>query len=108
MANVVKSNPSHRIVKPNVSRKSVNSKVNFSMDTTRFKFNQTPVETANGVITVFTLPNSDTYVSGLIEVFLDGLQQIKTTDFTESAATTITMITAPATGEVLRLNYIKQ
>lgn len=77
------------------------------MDTTRFKFNQTPVETPNGVITVFTLPNSDTYVSGLIEAFLDGLQQIKTTDFTESATTTITMVTAPATGEVLRLNYIK-
>ena len=60
-----------KVVKSNRSPKVVNSKVNFSMDTTRFKFNQTPLETPNGVITVFTLPSSEAYVSGLIEVFLD-------------------------------------
>ena len=87
--------------------KVINSKINFSMDTTRFRFNQVPVETPNGVITVFTLPNSDTHVSGLIEIFLDGLQQIKTTDYSETTSSTITMVIAPATGEVLRLNYIK-
>ena len=96
------------VVKSNSQTKVVNSKINFSMDTTRFRFNQAPVETPNGVITIFTLPNSDTYVSGLIEIFLDGLQQIKTTDFSETTSTTITMVIAPATGEVLRLNYIKQ
>lgn len=108
MAKVARANVSRKVVKSASSPKSVNSKVNFSMDTSRFKFNQTPVETPNGAIAVFTLPNSDTYVSGLIEVFLDGLQQIKTTDFTESASTTITMVAAPVTGEVIRLNYIKQ
>ena len=88
MANVIKSNSPHKVVnskrndamdttrfKFNQTPKVVNSKVNFTMDTTRFKFNQTPVETPNGVITVFTLPSSDSYVSGLIEVFLDGLLQ---------------------------------
>ncbi len=97
-----------KVVKSNIMTKVVNSKINLTMDTSRFKFNQTPVETSNGVIVIFTLPNSDTYVSGLIEVFLDGLQQIKTTDYTETTSSTITMVTAPATGEVLRLNYIKQ
>ena len=105
---VVKSSVARRSIKSSSSQKVVNAKVNFSMDTTRFKFNQTPVETPNGVITVFTLPNSESYVSNLVEVFLDGLQQIRTTDFSESASTTITMVTAPAAGEVLRLNYIKQ
>lgn len=108
MANVARVSVSRKVIKSVSSPKVVNAKVNFSMDTTRFKFNQTPVETPNGIITVFTLPNSEAYVSGLIEIFLDGLQQIKTTDFTESASTTITMVTAPATGEVIRLNYIKQ
>lgn len=97
-----------KVVKSNIMTKVVNSKINLTMDTSRFKFNQTPVETPNGVIVIFTLPNSDTYVSGLIEVFLDGLQQIKTTDYAETTSSTITMVTAPATGEVLRLNYIKQ
>lgn len=107
MANVARVSVSRKVVKSASSPKSINSKVNFSMDTTRFKFNQAPAETPNGVITVFTLPDSDTYVSGLIEVFLDGLQQIKTTDFTETTSTTITMVIAPAAGEVLRLTYIK-
>ena len=78
------------------------------MDTTRLKENQTPVETPNSVIVIFTLPNSDTYVSGLLRVFLDGLRQIKTTDYSETTSSTITMVTAPATGEVLRLDYVKQ
>jgi len=95
------------VAKSSSQTKIVNSKVNSAMDTTRFKFNQTPVETLNSVITVFTLPNSDTYVSGLIEVYLDGLQQIKTTDYSETTSSTITMVIAPATGEVLKFNYIK-
>ena len=95
------------VAKSSSQTKIVNSKVNSVMDTTRFKFNQTPVETPNSVITVFTLPNSDTYVSGLIEVYLDGLQQIKTTDYSETTSSTITMVIAPATGEVLKFNYIK-
>jgi len=97
-----------KVVKSNRTAKVVNSKVNWAMDTTRFRFNQTPVETPNGAIVIFTLPNSEAYVSGLLEVFLDGLKQIKTTDYTETSSTTFTLVTAPATGEVLRINYIKQ
>lgn len=96
-----------KVVKSNRSTKVVNSKVNMTMDTSRFRFNQTPVETPNGVTVIFTLPNSEAYVSGLLEVFLDGLKQTKTTDYTETSSTTFTMVTAPATGEVVRLNYIK-
>lgn len=99
-----------RIVRSTPQTRVVNSKIigSVDVDTARFRFNQTPVETPNGVITIFTLPSSESYVSGLIDVYLDGLKQIKTTDYTESAATTITFVTAPATGEVVRLNYIKQ
>ncbi len=98
------------VVKSNRSSKVVNSKIisyGGDLDTSRFRFNQTPVETPNGVITVFTLPSSDTYVSGLLEVFLDGLKQTKTTDYSETTSATFTMVIAPATGEVLRINYIK-
>lgn len=108
MPNVVKREPQTKTVISRPQTKAVNSKINLSMDTGRLKYNRSPVETPNGTITIFTLPDSDTYVSGLIDVFLDGLQQIKTTDYSESSSSTITMVTAPATGEVLRLNYVKQ
>src|SRR3990167_6759176 len=107
MTNVVKSNISNKTIRVEKNPKVCNAGIRIFMDTSRFRFNQAPTETPNGVITVFTLPNSDTYVSGLIEVFLDGLQQIKTTDYSETTSSTITMVIAPATGEVLKFNYIK-
>lgn len=107
MTNVVKSIYTSKVIRSNVSRKVVNSKVNFSMDTTRFKFNQTPVETPNGVLKVFTLPSSETYVSGLLEIFVDGLLQIKTTDYSETTSSTFTFVNAPDSDENIRINYIK-
>lgn len=107
MTNVVKSTYTSRVIRSNVSSKVVNSKINISMDTGRFRFNQTPVETPNGVITVFTLPNSETYVSGLLEVFVDGLLQIKTTDYSETTSSTFTFVNAPDADENIRINYIK-
>jgi len=105
---VVKEAASNITVKSRVTSKVVNSKINLSMDTSRFRWNQTPVETPNGVILVFTLPNSEAYVSGLLEVFIDGLQQIKTTDWSETTKNTFTLVNAPDTDEILRINYIKQ
>lgn len=77
------------------------------MDTSRFKFHQTPVPATNGSQLVFTLPNSEEYVSGLLEVFLDGLLQVKGTDYSETTTSTFTMTAAPDANEVLRINYIK-
>lgn len=108
MTNVVKSSQANRIIKSSSPAKVVNAKVNMTMDTTRFRFHQTPVETPNGVITVFTLPSSEAYVSGLLEVFLDGLLQTKTTDYSETTSSTFTMTAAPDANETLRVNYIKQ
>lgn len=108
MTNVTKSDRSVRVVKADTARKAVNSKIRgVDVDTTRFRFNKAFVETPDGSNKVFTLPDSESYVSGLIEVFVDGIKQTLTTDYTESAATTITFVTAPDSDEVLRCNYIK-
>lgn len=105
---VVKDGVSNKTVKSQKENKVVNSKINLSMDTSRFRWNQSPVETPNGILRVFTLPNSEEYVSGLLEVFIDGLQQIKTTDWSETTTTTFTLVNAPGIDEVLRINYIKR
>jgi len=98
-----------KVVKSNRNRKAVNSKIRgVDVDTTRFRFNQTPVETPDGANKVFTLPNSESYVTGILEVFVDGLQQIKTTDWTETSSTTFSFVAAPDSDENIRLNYIKQ
>lgn len=68
--------------------------------------NETPSGTVNGSTTVFTVLQGK-YVANTLEVYLNGLQQIKTTDFTETSpgSGTFTMTTAPATGQVLRVAY---
>lgn len=61
----------------------------------------TPVETPNGVITVFTLPNSIEYISSSVNLYLNGLIQRKGTDFSETTATTITLTSAPVAADTL-------
>ena len=97
-----------RIIKVSKSSKAVNAKIGSNMDMSRFRINQSVVETPNGVITVFTLSNSESYSTGLLEVFLDGLQQIKDVDWTETTSSTFTFIDAPDSDENIRINYIKQ
>lgn len=72
-----------------------------------FKYNQVPLETPNGVLKVFTLPNGDSYESGMLEVFIDGLSQIKPDDYSETSPTIFTLVEAPDADEVIRINYIK-
>lgn len=107
MTNVVKSNVSNKVVQSAKQTKVVNSKINLSMDTSRFRFNKTPTPATDGAQLIFTLPDSEVYVTGLLEVFLDGLKQTLTTDYTETSSTTFTMVAAPDANEVLRINYIK-
>jgi hypothetical protein len=95
------------IVKSNKSRMVVNTKIRgVDLDTTRLIYHETPTPPPNGVQTVFTVVNA--YVSGTLQVFLDGLQQIKVTDYSETTSTTFTMVDAPASDEVLMVSYVKQ
>ncbi len=77
------------------------------MDVSRFAFNKIPTPATDGVQTVFTVPEGS-YVSGLLELFIDGLQQVKGVDWTETSPTTFTTMLAPDSDEKLRVNYIKQ
>ena len=109
MSHIVKSNVTSKVVRITQYPKTANSKVNTSgMNTTSFKPHQTPTPATDGAQKVFTLPDSEQYASGLLEVFLDGIRQTKDTDYTETTSTTFTMTTAPAADEVLRIKYIKQ
>lgn len=105
---IVRTNIQPKVVKSNASLKAVNAKLGVGLDTSRLIYHETPTPATDGVTTLFTLANA--YVSGSLQVFLDGLQQIKTTDYTETSANsgTFTMGSAPDSNEVLRVSYIKQ
>lgn len=114
MSIVVKVNRPYQIARSSLVRKAVNSKIGSgSLDTSRFKYNQSPTETPNGVLVTFTLPNSDNFVSGLLEVFVNGNQKIKDIEWQETGTTQVTLIgsyatTPPTSDEVIKFNYIKQ
>ncbi|MDL2342317.1 MAG: hypothetical protein QFB87_04550 [Patescibacteria group bacterium] len=67
---------------------------------------ETPTGTVNGATTLFTTLQAK-YVANSLEVFLNGVAQIKTTDYAETSpgAGTFTFTTAPVTGDVVRVNY---
>ena len=105
---VIGSTTSPKIIGSSKTYKVSNAKIGAGMDITRFRMNQSVVETPNGVLKVFTLPNSEGYSTGLLEVFVDGLQQIKDTDYSETTAQTFTFTNAPDSDENIRINYIIQ
>ena len=107
MTKTVKVNDVNKIVKVDKSHKAVNTKIKGKdVDTSRFVYHETPTPATDGAQKIFTV--ADEYVSGILEVFMDGLLQIKDTDYTETTSTTFTMTTAPDNDENLRVNYIKQ
>lgn len=67
---------------------------------------ETPSGSVNSSNTVFTTLQGK-YVANSLEVFLNGLQMTKTTDYTETSpgAGTFTMAVAPTTGDVIRVSY---
>lgn len=67
--------------------------------------NQTPVETPNGTRTLFTLPNSDVYATGTLQVWLNGMLQRNPNDYTETSTSTITFVAAPLTSDIIQLSY---
>lgn len=84
-----------------IARSSAGIKVDWSRVIKR----ETPTGSVNGVNTTFTLAN--TPIAGTEEVFLNGLLQDAGAgnDYTISGGT-ITMLSAPLTGDKLRVNYI--
>lgn len=72
--------------------------------TTNLIVNETPSGLINGSNTVYNLAN--TPVVGKVLVFLNGQQIYVTNDYTISGAT-ITFVTAPESGDVIRSTYVK-
>lgn len=68
--------------------------------------NSTPSGTVNGVNTVFTLPSTPEENDSVL-VFLNGLKQKQTTDYSVSG-TTLTFVVAPALGQSVEVYYLKK
>lgn len=66
--------------------------------------NEVPTGSVNGVNVTFTLAN--TPVTGSVQVFLNGVRQKVTTDYTVATAT-ITFVSAPSTGDDVTVVYFK-
>ena len=75
-----------------------------SASTTNFADSETPSGTVNGVNTAFTLANTPSPATSLIFTVNGQVMSPVGVDFTLSG-TTITTVTAPPTGSVLRAWY---
>jgi hypothetical protein len=66
---------------------------------------ETPTGTINSSNTAFTA--SRAFIGGSLVVYLNGVRQTHTSDYTETtpASGTFAMVTAPVTGDVLRIDY---
>lgn len=71
----------------------------------RFFVDETPSGLVNGSNTAFTLSQVPFDADDSIQVFLDGLKQTRVTDYTISGST-INFVTAPATAQIIRVNYV--
>lgn len=67
-----------------------------------FVYGETPTGTINGINDAFTTANTPT--SETVRVYLNGLRQTPTTDYSVST-NTITFTTAPLTGDVIIVDY---
>ena len=71
-------------------------------------FNAIPLETPDGVETTFTLPDSDKYVTGKIQVTLNG-QVLSEKNFNETLTRReVVFDCAPRTGDIVRFHYVRQ
>lgn len=67
---------------------------------------ETPTPATDGARKIFTVANA--YVGGTLDVYVEGILDIPTTDFSETSSTTFTRIIAPDSDEKIRVSYIKQ
>jgi hypothetical protein len=64
---------------------------------------ETPTGAINGTNKVYT--TSSAYVAGSLSVYLNGVRQGRTNDYTETTGTTFTFINAPLVGDSLTVDY---
>lgn len=67
------------------------------------RINETPTGLVNSSNTVYD--TAETFIAGSLQVFLNGQLLTITEDYTETDSNTFTMVTAPATGDILRITY---
>jgi hypothetical protein len=66
---------------------------------------ETPVGLIDGINRVYTA--SATFVSGTLEVYLNGLRQREVDDYDEISTTQFQFVTAPKTGDSISIDYLK-
>ena len=66
-------------------------------------FNEVPAGLINSSNTIYTTASN--FTTGTTRIYLNGLRQTLTSDYTESALNEITFIVAPTTGDTLILDY---
>jgi hypothetical protein len=66
---------------------------------------ETPAGAINGSNKIFTLTN--TYLAGLLGVYLNGLRQRPTGDYTETGSQSFQFVNAPLSGDSISVDYIK-
>jgi len=66
---------------------------------------ETPGGTINGSNQTFTTANA--YTANLLAVYLNGLRQRRTADYTETGTQSFQFISAPLAGDSLSVDYIQ-
>ena len=78
------------------------------VSTTEVIVDETATGTINGLNKIFTTTND--YISGSLSVFLNGLQQSKPGDYTETTANSFTFLNSPTSGanpDIVTVRYTR-
>lgn len=68
-----------------------------------FVIGETPSGAVNGSNATFT--TAQNFVPESVQVFINGVSQTNTVDYTTSGTTTITLNVSPVSGDYIRVNY---
>lgn len=71
----------------------------------QWEVDRAPVESPNGSLRVFTLPDNHTYIATYIFVTFNGQYLTHGHDFIELSPTTIQLVATLLSGDIIRLNY---
>jgi hypothetical protein len=70
-----------------------------------FIWGETPAGLVNGTNKSYTTANP--YVAGQLAVYLNGVRQRRSNDYSETGATTFQFNSAPLSGDLLSVDYLK-
>jgi hypothetical protein len=68
-------------------------------------YGEVPAGTVNGVNKAFTTANA--YRPNLLSVFLNGVRQRRTNDYTETSNNSFSFVAAPVSGDILSVDYMQ-